>query len=399
MSNEQPIDWSEIHQDILHSITKHLNIYSDYIRIRAVCRTWRSLIPPSPLHHLPTQLPWLLLQPPPPSSSSNAALTRRAFYDVTTGKTHTIHLPEASYPRRILGSSHGSLIIVDDSPYIFCFNPITNFKVFLAPLSTLPGVVSFSFSNVGREYSIQDPFFPNTYTRDLRQICDTFLSKVVLSDLPTKDACLALAVISFSQTTELAYCKCGDDTWKPVPCGDFNAQDVIYSQSEDLFYSVNQLGDVAYFSTVDNIKIVKNVDTIEGDLKYLVKSNEELLLVARHLEDQADLISYYEAYETTGIRVFKFREVGKGRVQWDLVTDVGDLMVFIGNNLSLGLLASDFAGCKGNCIYWADDHAQTSEAGVYDLSNGHIEALPCCPEDGSARLPWAPPVWFTPNPF
>ncbi|KAK9755134.1 hypothetical protein RND81_01G004800 [Saponaria officinalis] len=390
--------WSEINDDILQTITEFLKTYSDYIRVRSVCRTWRKMLPHFPQHRLPTQLPWLLLSSSSSSSSSTSAVFRCAFYYFPTAKTYTLHVPEASYPRRIVGSSHGFLVLVGDSPDIFCFNPLTKFKAFLAPLSTLPGVVSFSFSNVGREYSIQDPSFQNVYTLDLRQICDVFLSKVILSSSPTKDASLAIAIISWSSTTELAYCKCGDSSWKSFPFGNFSAQDVIYCPSKELFYAVNQIGDVAFFSPPNTPEIIRNVDTIEGDLKYLVKSNGELLLVSRYLEAEADLVSYSEVYQTTGFRVYKFNDAGEGRVHWEPMTDLGDQMVFIGNNLSLSLSASDFEGCKGNCIYYADDHSEKADAGVYDLSNDCIEALPCYPHDGSSPLSLAPPVWFTSNP-
>ncbi|KAL9225748.1 hypothetical protein vseg_001638 [Gypsophila vaccaria] len=392
MSNNELNKWSEINGDILRKISNHLQTYSDYIHLRSVCLSWRAHLPEFPDRQLPTQLPCLLL---PPSSS----VLRRAFYHLPSSKTHSLPLPEASFPRRIVGSSHGSLLLAAHSPDLFCFNPVTKFKAFLAPLSTLPRVVSFSFSNVGREYSIQDPSFQNVHTLDLRQICDFFLAKVILSSSPTKHACLAIAIISLSSTTELAYCKCGDSSWKSLPCGDLSAQDVIYCETEELFYAVNQVGDVAFFSPPNTPEIIRSVDPpIDGDLKYLVKSRGELLLVSRYLEAQADLITYSEVYETTKFRVYKFGNAGKGLVRWEPMTDLEDQMLFIGYNMSLGLSASDFEGCKGNCIYYADDHSEKGDAGVYDLSNECIEALPCYPHDGSSPLSLASPVWFTPNP-
>ncbi|KAK9755133.1 hypothetical protein RND81_01G004700 [Saponaria officinalis] len=392
MSEER--GWSEMNADILLAITECLKTYSDYIHVRSVCRAWRRILPQLPDHRLPTQLPWLLRPP----SLSNAY--RREFYYLPTCKTNSLRLYEVSYAHRIVGSSHGSLVLVHRSPDIFCYNPITKFKAFLAPLSTLPGVVSFDISNVGHEYSIQDPLFQNIYTLDFWELRDVILSKVILSSSPTKNACLAVAIISWCNTTELAYCKCGDSNWKSLPFTGFSAQDVIYCQSEDLFYAVDIIGDVAVFSPPNNLQIIRNIDDpIAGDSKYLVKSSKgELLLVARCLEAQPDLVNDTEVYETTGFRVYKFSNAGKWWVHWEPMTDLGDEMVFIGYNMSLGLSASDFEGCNGNCIYYADDHSEKADAGVYDLSNDCISALPYDPHDGCSPLSLPPPVWFSPNP-
>lgn len=144
--------------------------------------------------------------------------------------------------------------------------------------------------------------------------------------------------------------------------------------------------------------IIQTVSTIEGDLHYLVKSKGELLLVSRSLGAEADLVAYCEVYETVGFDVFTFRETGEGRASWDRVTDLGDQVVFVGDNSSLALSASDFPGCKGNRIYFTDDHSKCNDVGFFDLGTGRVEPLPCYPQDASLPFQWAPPVWITPNP-
>ncbi|KAL9225738.1 hypothetical protein vseg_001628 [Gypsophila vaccaria] len=396
MSNNEQ-DWSEINGDILQKISGCLKIYSDYIGVRSVCRTWRRILQQFPDHELSTPFP-LLLSPP---TLANAYC--RELYHVPTRKTKSLYLRyDISYAHRIVGSSHGSLVLIERSPDIFCYNPVTKFKAFLAPLSALPGVLSFDFSNAEREFSIQNRISQDIYTLDFWDVRSIILSKVVLSSSPTKDTCLAIAIVNWSSTwTELAYCKCGDSIWKSLPCGDFSAQDVIYCQTEELYYSVNINGDVAVFSPPNTPQIIRTSeddDPICGDSKYLVKLKGELLLVARTFEAQPELVNEEEVYDTTGFRVYKFCDAGNGWVHWEPVTDLRDQMLFIGYNLSMALSALDFEGCKGNCIYYADDHSEKAEAGMYDLSNGCIEALPCGPRDGSSPLSWAPPTWLTPNP-
>jgi len=413
MAQDYGDDWCQIPPDLLASIAKNLQIYGDYIRLRSVCVNWRSWLPPSPPHRLPCQLPWLLLPPLPPTATFHCNPrhlrhqgSSRSFYDLLNGKINSLTLPEASYPRRICGSSHGWLVLVGDTPEIFCQNPLTGAKVFLSPLSTLPCVVSFSFSNVGREYSVRDPISGEIYAVDLRQMRDFSVRKVILSHSPT-NRCpfVALGIISstLTATSELVFCKSGENCWKSVPGlglgSGFYTEDVIYCEPEGQFYAVNKVGDVAVFNlSSDSPVIIRTVDTIQGDLPYLVKSGRELLLVSRSLDAEANIVAYCEVYETIGFDVYRFREVGDGRAYWDKLTVLGDRILFIGENSSLALSASDFPGSKGNCIYFTDDHSKSNDVGIFDLASNCIEPLPCYPSDSTWPLYWASPIWLTPNP-
>nr|GEZ11478.1 hybrid signal transduction histidine kinase M [Tanacetum cinerariifolium] len=61
-----------------------------------------------------------------------------------------------------------------------------------------------------------------------------------------------------------------------------------------------------------------------------------------------------------------------------------------GENSSIAFCASDFPGCKGNCIYYTDDYSEwnydgadgSHDLGVYNVEKGgSVEALPCYPEN------------------
>ena len=43
--------------------------------------------------------------------------------------------------------------------------------------------------------------------------------------------------------------------------------------------------------------------------------------------------------------------MGDGRAYWDEVRDLGDRILFNGENSSLTLSAFDFQGSKGNCTF------------------------------------------------
>lgn len=262
---------------------------------------------------------------------------------------------------------------------------------------------------MGREYSIRDSTSGEVYAIDLRQMRDVFVRKVILSHSPANECpFIALAIVSsnLTATSELVYCKNGENCWKSVPDlglgSGFFAEDVIYFEPTGQFYAVNKVGDVAIFKLSDNnadsLVIIRTLDAIGGDLPYLVKSKGELLLVSRCLGAEADIISYCEVYETIGFDVYRFCEVGEGQTSWDKVTDLGDRILFVGENSSLALLASDYPGSKGNCIYFTDDHSKSNDVGIFDLGNNCIEPLPCYPSDSTWPLYWASPIWITPNP-
>ena len=92
--------------------------------------------------------------------------------------------------------------------------------------------------------------------------------------------------------------------------------------------------------------------------------------------------------------------------KWERVMSLGDQMLFLGENASLALSATDFPGCKGNCIYHTHNYSESNydgvpgnnDLGVYNLEDGSIEPLPCYPRNSISQLRWPPPIGVTPNP-
>ncbi|XP_039688126.1 uncharacterized protein [Medicago truncatula] len=122
------VDWSELPPEIIQTISQKLTIYADYIRFRSISHTFLSSIPKTP-HHLPPQLPCLLL-------------SHQSFFNISTHKTHLFNLPLPSHRTRICASSHGWLIILNETPQIRLFNPLTCVTLFLPPIHTFPNVMT-----------------------------------------------------------------------------------------------------------------------------------------------------------------------------------------------------------------------------------------------------------------
>lgn len=243
------------------------------------------------------------------------------------------------------------------------------------------------------------------YSLDLKQMRDEFIRKVVLSSAPSNESpsfAFAVTTSFLSKTTELVFCTVTEDHWVSVPVSDFTAEDVIYCQSQGLFYAVNRIGDIGSFRIgvggVCDVTIWQAVSLIRGDLRYLVWLDGELMLLIRRLGMEVDIRTYYELYRTVGFEVYRFCEYEPGRVCWEPVKSLGDGVVFVGQSSSLALSASNFPGCEANCIYFTDDHCNCNDVGVFDLGEECINALPCFPDDASWVSYWGSPIWITPNP-
>lgn len=252
---------------------------------------------------------------------------------------------------------------------------------------------------------IKDQITGHSYPLDLKHMRDDFIRKIILSSPPSNGStsfAFAITTSFLSKTTELVFSTVTEDCWVWVPVLDFNAEDVIYCESKGFFYAVNNNGDVGGFCIgvggVCEVTMWQSANIIPGDLRYLVLLDEQLLLLIRRMSSEVDLRTYCELYRTVGFEVYRFHEYEPGKVLWEPVKSLGDKAVFIGESASLALSASDFPGCKRNCIYFTDDHCKSNDVGMFDIGEECIDPLPCFPEDASLPLQWEPPIWITPNP-
>ncbi|XP_062100794.1 F-box protein SKIP23-like [Humulus lupulus] len=324
---------------------------------------------------------------------------RTAFFNLSSNKVYLLNLPEASsHGKRCCGSSHGWLVILDETPSVLLLNPLTRSKFHLPPISTFPNVVRFAYSEIGREYALRSPT-GESYTLNLRQIRDSFVKKVVLSSSPKKsNGFVALAILN--QTGDLAFCKDGDQAWTFIEGASSYSEDVIHYNGS--FYAVNKYGVVAVCDvggSSPSVSIIETPRQLGADMQYLVSSKDGLVLVSRYLELDHD--NSEELYRTVGFDVFRLD--WSEEPKWEKVTDLGDQMLFIGQNSSLSLSASGFPGCVGNCIYFTDDYSELNyesvfgecDSGIFRLCDGTIEGK----WNSHCTDYWPTPIWVSPNPY
>lgn len=391
MSGDQtriPPDWSLLPEELVEIISKKIACISDYIRFRAVCKPWRSASPRLP-GHLPPQLPWLMLPYDPQPSLS----LPRGFFDVVTGKTHYLNLPE-THGKRCHGSSHGWLML-EQGRLISLLNPITRAQIDLPPLENpMRRLITPPSMVLGDEYTLQESS-PNGYRFVKRG--NRFINKVILSANPSLDpGCIVMAILQYN--SNLAFCKAGDGLWTVIQSDiDTLYIDAIYQSGR--FYSINFDGRIIVYD-VDrlpaSVRVIPSPLHDGGDQKFFVeRSPERLLMVVwnfnvRNLARKAE----YSVFE-----------LGLDD-QWFEVKDIGDNALFFGGGHCFAVSTRDFHGWRGSRIYYTypfylqmltEGDLASHGMRVFNLEDGNVAPLEG--NLGMFSLEWPSPIWITPSLF
>ncbi|KAI3916109.1 hypothetical protein MKW98_004550 [Papaver atlanticum] len=198
------------------------------------------------------------------------------------------------------------------------------------------------------------------------------------------------------------------------------SEDVIFYKGR--FYAVTKRGALAICDVTGESPVVTIITTpplrrplpsrtrlvdydryYSDELLYLVDAFGELLLVARYFELVVDTEPNMSVYKTVGFDVFRSDPNSRWLI-WKRVYTLGDCMLFLGGNSSFCLLATDFARCEKNCIYFTDYNYKVKgngrrlihDSGVFNLEDGSIDPLPYC--DASSEFFPSSPIWILTNP-
>ena len=83
------MDWSTLPGDLVRLVAGHLPDPLDFLRLRAVCRSWRSAVAFSPP---PRFLPWLLARP----AGAAHPTTSLSFFSLASGAARSVPAPSSS---------------------------------------------------------------------------------------------------------------------------------------------------------------------------------------------------------------------------------------------------------------------------------------------------------------
>lgn len=385
--------WSLLPNDLLQKIADLLLVnIVDYIRVRAVCKSWRSGITDVQQLKLPLppQLPWLMLKYDEESEDGT-------FHRLSDGKEIKLTLPEAR-DNRIVGSTNGMFVLVDSATMVHLLNPFTRAQIHLPPLALLPQLELREHAMGEYDVVDSDDEFIIEYSFGVRESIsanrakDLLLTKVVMTTEGTVAAIVRLL-------DQLVFAQAGDDKWTIV--GEALAwTDILHYRGQ--LYAVDASGCVFICGLKPECKVTQIASAPfenEAYQWYLVESLGELLLVARYLTDKPRPFPY--AYETKKFEVFRIDQ--KKEIKLVKLQSLGDRMLFLGTAPSFSLSARDCPGFEGNRIYFTacyfeiffDGNHGSNDFGVFNLEDGSIKPLPCF--GSSSLVVWPPAIWFAPS--
>ncbi|KAF9599822.1 hypothetical protein IFM89_001768 [Coptis chinensis] len=410
--------WSELAPELLDFISKKLTNYVDYVRVRAVCPSWRSNLPKKPFHLL-TQLPWLLL---PQFNTNTISETYCSFFNLVDNKTYRLELPEVlGKGKKCWGSPHGWLVVLrEEGPSFSLLNPLTRAQIHLPSLYLSP-----STSPIG------NIVLPWDYVGYLRNCC---VVKAVLFANPSESTDFVVMVILEEGPCGLAFYKSGTVAWILITdTEDIIFQDIVCFKGQ--FYAADSKGNVYICNIGASPNVVKVADPSGGlpcdepQQRYLVESGKELLMLYRYQLPKTPYdLTYY----------FTLSKLDLSEAKWSRVVDLGDKGLFLGTNCSYSVSVREYRSCIENSVYFTDDmrhrlpgfgdcrglypyvtaqflgvfnvfedgyfrfmngRVRGYDFGVFSIDKGITDPLPCpIPNPNDIRCILPPPVWVTLSP-
>ena len=449
--------WGRLPEALLHSILDYMVPIDGRIKFSAVCSQWRRVAWEHcrELRSKHTQQLPLLMVPTPDNSK-----VRRGLYSATR---KTLCRSQLSVPhnKRCCGSSHGWLITVDDSSVVTLFNPFSGKIISFPPLRRLEsekrlvreyaGVVDsscrkqvmeeFSSSEREEEEDEAEEEINHDYQEDEGEIndiaeeeetegvpdymngadkvseSDYSIWKAVLSVDPDLNPSDYVLMVICGIQKRLAFIRSVDKDWTYIskkscstrnirrPAG--NIADIKYSKG--MFYALNERGGLLSCDVSGGLK-VKMITPNDMSFSFKRKlylgesSGGDLLRVINVLDEKFRTIEF----EVHGLGDGD----GCGRAKWKQVESLGDAALFLGDNHSITILASDFHGCQPNSIYFSHNHSEFMavrdggvlkllylqwapyDIGVFNLEDGKFARHHVL--DPSQRL-MPPPIWILPT--
>ncbi|KAJ1692814.1 hypothetical protein LUZ63_009512 [Rhynchospora breviuscula] len=336
-------DWSSLLPELLNFIAKNLSEISDFVRFRAVCKTWRFS---TPITDFPPKFPWILDKRQYPYEP------HMHFYSTTSSKVYTIHASK-SLGKRFIGSSQGYVLICDNpktknqNSQFSLLNPLNNHEFPLPPCDF--GLYSDFFPICSQQYQIGE--------------------NVVFIDL------------GFPVYKLLFFCLGQDqDNWCEFKSG-YDVDFRFFHLKSMLFTVKEYTGviEVTDFTTGTPIYVIPPVENfVEATNYYLIDASGDILMVFQHSDSSQEL--YDDLFD-----VYRLNFSRNSSPCWVKVNNIGNQALFIDSYGSFALEANDFAGVKANYIYYIELYSWVK---MIDIKTGNWELQ--CPLK-------KPECWFVPK--
>ena len=188
-----------------------------------------------------------------------------------------------------------------------------------------------------------------------------------------------LAIITCEYSGEPINFRCGDDHWTNIP----DVPNVEKSHGHICNFKgrpcvIDRTSRTVMIELDLTVHLVAK-PCIGGNTKFLVESKCQLLLVDRYESDGSS------SGRDVRIDVFRLDEKEKN---WVKLTNLGDRVLFLGEDCSFSAFASDLGVANGNCVIFC-----AYDMSVFHLDQGRISPLSDYPDYFNLFL-WPPPMWI-----
>lgn len=381
-----PSQWSSIQGDMLEEISKHLNSRTEILHLRAVCSSWRSLVPIPPNNFMPGGSPLKL--PFPISPNETIHPKRKGHFLLRESTIFCVEPLRRIYSARKATRNWFVKIEESESRKVILKDPFSNLTIKTSRVPKVLDVLDYRVREVGKEYHlelIETEECPRVRFNEMQCIVT---KKIVVGQ--EKDG--RFVVMAIQGNRKLGMWKMGEVRWEAIDKGveGLRFKDIAFRKGR--FYAVDSKGlIIAIDSSSLDITIVaprihKDCHPYCRLFSYLVKSRGDLFLVNKHNGVGFDL---------PHLKVYKLNEE---LCKWVSVYNLGDQAMFIVDGFSYSVSGRDFHGCKENSIYFMDDcfNGLTDDYCLFDFSKHTTQPLTSVL--GYSKLFWPPPTWLKQSP-
>ncbi|KAK9705184.1 hypothetical protein RND81_07G039300 [Saponaria officinalis] len=317
--NNNTYNWGDLPQEILELIGKRLENRIDVYRFRAVCTSWRSVVPLS--HHNSPQFPPLRLPPPVSATVFLSPVTVCRLEDETRTAACLVKLTQ---------SATGKMKFINPLTPSNCVNKRDRSckKSF--------NVLSLRVFEVCRGYRLK-------FDR-MKRNGGGSVKKIVLFGKS--------GVLVIYDVGKLGYLGFEDENWTVLGSEGNKYEDIAVYNGQ--YYVVDCMGTV-YWVDGKSMTLVQFSPPLFalGQVKNLVVSDGELFVVDSYFDDGTERDWRRPAIDfgIVEIRVYRLDE------EWGTWVDVkslGDRVFVLGKEVCFSVSTEDFLGFGRNCVYFAD---------------------------------------------
>ncbi|XP_047311264.1 F-box protein SKIP23-like [Impatiens glandulifera] len=401
--------WADLPKELLETLfTSFVGI--DNLRVRAVCTSWRSSIPPSQKQNFQSYI----LPFPVNLADNGPTITGASYFELTESTVFCLEPSDENLDSSSSARNHW-LVKVEESSKgtLKILNPLSERRVHRKRSPKVINLLEIRTTQVCKAYNLQ---LVNPSIRFCPYFIQNYAKKVVVLPSPCSSSLgEAVAIDIYGQ---LWHAKSGDKTWTQLSKGNSSFVDLLNHM--DGFYVTEKKGKtVMYDSTFKEAMVSSSIES-DGCRKHLVNSSEtgELFLIdiildidrRRNIRSQtggyngphepAQSPYYHTAIE---IKIYKLNEE---KHEWEEVKNLDDRVVFAGEDCSYMISNVKVSGFKDNCVYFTDRHYFKDvgsddelvevllghNIGVFDLESGKLGPLSLFRE--YAPLFWPPPGWL-----